>query len=105
MASPLVLAVLTVVVVEATSTDAVNGDTIAATDRDAVVFLLFFFLFVVVRGAIFRGATCFRFFNHPVINPLSRASRLPIAFLGIVGGFSVSRCLGSFFLVIARETE
>ena len=89
--SPLVLAVLTVVVAEATDADAVTGETIAATDGDAMVFFPFFFLFVVVCGAIFRGAPRFRFFRHPMINPLSRASRLPITFLGIVGGFSVSR--------------
>ena len=91
MASPLVLALLTAVVAEATAADAVTGETIAATDVDAVVFFPFFFFLVIVRGAILRGAPRFRFFNHPVINPLSRASRLPIAFLGIVGGFSVSR--------------
>ena len=101
---PLVLLVLKEVAAEATAAAEVTGETIAATDGDAVVFFPLFFLFVVVRGAIFRGAPRFRFFDHPVINPLSRASRLPIAFLGIVGGFSVSRCLGSFFLVIARET-
>ena len=91
MASPLVLAVLTAVVTEATAADAVTGENIAATDGDAVVFFSLFFLFVVVRGEIFRGAPRFQFFNHPVINPLSRASRLPITFLGIVGGFSVYR--------------
>ena len=90
MASPLVLSVLAVMVAEATAVDAVTGEIIAATDGDAGVFLPFFFLFVVVCGAIFRGAPRFRFFNHPVINSLSRASRLPISFLGIVGGFSVS---------------
>ena len=90
MVSPLVLTVFTVVVAEATAVDAVTGETIAATDGDDVVFFPFFFLFVVVCGAIFRGAPRFRFFDHPVINPMSHASRLPIAFLGIVGGFSVS---------------
>ena len=90
MAFPLVLAVLTAVVTEVTAANAVTGETIEATDRDAVVFFPFCFLFVVVRGAIFRGAPRFWFFNHPVINPLSRASFIPIAFLGIVGGFSVS---------------
>ena len=50
VASPLVLAVLKAVVEEATVADAVNGYTIAATDRDAVVFFPLFFLFVVVRG-------------------------------------------------------
>ena len=90
MASPLVLAVLTAGVAEATAVDAVTGETIAATEENSVVLFPFFFLFVVVRGAIFRGAPCFRFLNHPVINSLSRASRLPILFLGIVGGFSVS---------------
>ena len=90
MTSPLVLAVLTVVVTEATAADAVTGETITATDGDDVVFFSLFFLFVVVRGEIFRGAPRFRFFNHLVINPLSRASCLPIAFIGIVGGFIVS---------------
>ena len=90
MDSPLVLAVLTAVVADATVADAMTGETIAATDRDAVVFFPLFFLFLVVRGAIFRGAPRFRFFNHLVINPLSHASRLPIALLGIIGGFSVS---------------
>ena len=96
VASPLVFSVLTAMAEEATAADAVTGETIAATDGDDVVFFLFFFLFVVVHGAIFRGVPCFRFSNHPVINPLScashasRASRLPITFLGIVGGFSVS---------------
>ena len=90
VASPLVLAVLTAMVADATAADAVTWDTIAATEGYDVVFFPFLFLFVVVRGENFRGAPCFRFFNHPVINPLSRASRLPIAFLGIVGGFSVS---------------
>ena len=70
--------------------DEVNGETIVATDGDAVFFFPFFLLFVVVRGEIFRGAPRFRFFNHPVINPLSRVSRLPVTFLRIVGGFSVS---------------
>ena len=90
VASPLVLAVLTAGVAEATAVDAVTGETIAATDGDAVVFFPLIFLFVVVRREIFRGAPCFRFFNHPVINPLSRAYRLPIALLGILVGFSVS---------------
>ena len=88
--SPLVLAELTAVVTEATDADAVTGETITATDRDAVVFFPFFFLFMVVHGEIFRVEPCLRFFNHLVINPLSHASRLPIAFLGILGGFSVS---------------
>ena len=70
---------------------AVTGETIAATGGYAVVLFPLFFLFVVVRGAIFRGAPRFWFFSHSVINPLSHASRLPIVFLGIVGGFSVSR--------------
>ena len=48
VASPLVLSVLTVVLAEATAADAVTGDTIAATDRDAGVFFPFLFLFVVV---------------------------------------------------------
>ena len=87
MLSPLVLALLTAVVAEATDADAVTGQTITATDGDAVVFFPFFPLSVVVRGAILRGAPRFRFFKHP----LSRASRLPMTFLGIVGGFSVSR--------------
>ena len=91
MASPLVLAVLTAVVEEATSADAVTGETIAATDGDDVVFFPFFFLFVVVRGAIFRGAPPFWFFNYKVINPLSRESCLPIAFLGIIGGCNIYR--------------
>ena len=91
MASPLVLAVLTAVASEVTAADAVTGETISATDRDAVVFFPFFFLFVVVRRVIFRGAPRFRFFNYPVINSLSRASRIPLAFLGGIGGFSVSR--------------
>ena len=91
MPPPLVLAVLTAVVAEATAADVVTGETIAATDGDDVVFSPFFFLFVVVHRAIFRGAPRFRFFNHPVINPLSCTSRLPIAFIGIVEGFSVSR--------------
>ena len=91
MESPLVLVVLTAVVEEVTAADAVTGKTIAATDRDAVVFFTFFFLFVVVHRAIFRGAPRFQFFNHPLINSLSRVSRLPIAFLGIVGEFRVSR--------------
>ena len=56
VASPLLLAVLTAVVAEATATDAVTGETIAATDGDAVVFFPLFFLSVVVHGAIFRGA-------------------------------------------------
>ena len=90
MVSPLVLAVLTAVVAEAISADAVTGETISATDRDTVVFFPFFFFFVVVHGAFFRYAPRFRFFKHPVINPLPRASRLPIAFLGVVGGFSIS---------------
>ena len=47
---------MTAVVAEATATDAVTGETIAATDGDAVVFFPFFFLSVVVHGAIFRGA-------------------------------------------------
>ena len=91
MASPLVLAVLTAVVADATVADAMTGETIAATDGGAVVFFPFFFLIVVVCGEIFGGAPRFQFFNHPVINVLSRASSLPIAFLGIVGGFNVSR--------------
>ena len=91
MASPLVLAVLTAVVEEATDVDAVTGDTIAATDGDAVVFFPFFFLFTAICRVIFRGKPRFRFFNHLVINPLSRASCIPIAFLVIVVGFSVSR--------------
>ena len=91
MPSSLVLEVLTVVVAEATAADALTRGTIAATDGDAVAFFPYFFLFVVVRGEIFRGAPHFRFFNHPVINPPSRASCLPITFLGNVGGFSVSR--------------
>ena len=90
VASPLVIAVLAAVVAEATAADAETRETIADTDGDAVVFFPLFFLFVVVCGAIFRGVPCFRFFNHPVINPLSCASCLPIAFLGIIGGFSVS---------------
>ena len=89
--SPLVLAELTAVATEATDADAVTGETITATDRDAVVFFPFFFLFVVVCVEIFRGAPRFQFSNHPVINPLSRASHIPIEFFGIVGGFSVSR--------------
>ena len=105
MAYLLVLAVLTAVVAEETATDAVTGETITSTDGCAVVFFTFFFLFVVVCGAIFIGAPRFRFFSHPVINPLSRVSRLPIAFLGIIGGFSVSRLLGGFFLVVVGETE
>ena len=84
------LAVFTAVVAEATAADAVTGETISATDRDNVVFFPFFFLFVVVCGAIIRGAPRFWFFKHLVINPLSRQSRITIAFLGIVGGFSVS---------------
>ena len=91
VASPLVLAVLTAVVAEETAADAVTGETIAATDGDAVVFFYLFFLFVVVRGAIFRGAPRFQFFKHPVINPLSHASCLPITFLGVIEGFSVFR--------------
>ena len=91
MASPSVLEILTAVVAEATAADAVTGDTISATDGDDVVFFPFFLMFMVVSGEIFRGVPRFRFFNHLVINPLSRASRLPIAFLGIVGGFSVSQ--------------
>ena len=91
MASPLVITVLTAVVADVTAADAVTGETIVATDGDTVVFLPFFFLFMVVRGEISRGAPRFRFSNHPVINSLSRASCLPIAFLGIIGGFSVSR--------------
>ena len=91
MASPLVLAVFTAMVADATAADAVTGDTIAATDGCDVVLFPFLFLFVVVRREIFRVAPRFRFFNHPVINPLSRAYRLPITFPGIVGGFSVSR--------------
>ena len=90
MASPLVLEVLAAVVAEATVADAVTGETIVTIDGDDVVFFPLFFLFVVVRGENFRGAPCFLFFNHRVINPLSRASCLPIAFLGIVGGFRVS---------------
>ena len=90
MASPIVLAVLIAVVAEATSADAVTVETIAATDGYAMVFFPFLFLFVVVRGEIFRGAPHFWFFNHTVVNSLSRASRLPIAFIGVVGGFSVS---------------
>ena len=50
VASPLVLAVLAAVVTEVTVADAATGETITATDRDAVVFFPFFFLFVVVRG-------------------------------------------------------
>ena len=91
MASPLVLAVLTEVVEEATAADAVTEETITTTYGDDVVFFPFFLFFVVVRGEIFRGAPRFWFFNHPVINPLSRASHTPITFHGIVGGFSVSR--------------
>ena len=91
MASPLVLAVLIAVVAEGTAADAVTGDAIAATDGDAVVFFPLFFLLVMVCGAIFRGAPRFRLFNHPMINSLPHASRLPIAFLGIIGVFSVSR--------------
>ena len=90
VASPLVLAVLTAVVAEATAADAVTGETIAATEENSLVLFPFFFLFVVVCGAMLRGAPRFRFFNHPVIKPLSCVSCLPIAFLGIVGGFSVS---------------
>ena len=90
MAFPLVCVVLTAVVAEATAADSVTEETIAATYGDDVVFFSFFFLFVVVRGEIFRGAPRFRFFNHLVINPLSRASCLPIAFIGIVGGFIFS---------------
>ena len=90
MASPVVLALLPEVMTEETDADAVTGETIAATDGNAVLFFPLFFLFVVVSGEIFRGAPHFRFFNHPVINPRSCASRLPISFLGIVGGFSVS---------------
>ena len=90
MAFPLVCVVLTAVVAEATAADSVTEETIAATDGDDVVFFPFFLLFVVLRREIFRGAPRFLFFDHPVINPLSRASRLPIAFLGVVGGFSVS---------------
>ena len=90
MASPLLLAVLTVVVAKTTAADAVTGETIAVTDGYAVVFFPLFLLFVVVLRSIFRGSPCFRFFNHVVINPLSRTSCLPIPFLGIVGGFSVS---------------
>ena len=91
VASRLVLSVLTVVVADATAADAVTAETIAATHGDDGVFFPFIFLFVMVCGAIFGGAPRFRFFNHPVINPLSGASCLPIEFLGIVGGFSVSR--------------
>ena len=65
MVSPLVLAVLTAVVAEAISADAVTGDTSVDIDGDDGVFFPFFFLFVVVCGAIFRGAPRFRFFNHP----------------------------------------
>ena len=50
MASPLVLALLIVVVSEATAADVVSGEAIAATDGDAVLFFPFIFLFVVVRG-------------------------------------------------------
>ena len=46
------LAVLTAVVSEATAADAVNGETIAATDGCDLVFFPFFFLFVVVCGEI-----------------------------------------------------
>ena len=83
MASTLVLAVLTAVVTESTAADAVTGETISATDGDSVVFYPFFFFFGVVHGAIFRDAPRFRFINHPVINPIYRASRLPITFIGI----------------------
>ena len=50
---PLVLLVLKEVASEATAAAEVTGETIAATDGDAVVFFPLFFLFVVVRGAIF----------------------------------------------------
>ena len=89
MASPLLLALLTAVVAEANAADAVNGEIIESTDGDAVVLFPLFFLFVVVRRVISRSSPRFRFFNHLVINPLSRVSRLPIKFLGIIGGFSV----------------
>ena len=78
-------------VAEETATDAVTGETIAATDEDDGVLSPIFFLFVMVCAALFGGAPRFRFFNHPVINLLFRVSCLPIVFLGIVGGFSVSR--------------
>ena len=48
MASPLVLELLTAVVAEANAADAVTGETITATDGDAVVFFPFSFLFVMV---------------------------------------------------------
>ena len=91
VASPLVLAVFAALVAEVTAVDAVTGETIAATDGDSEVFFPFFFLIVMVSGAIFRGAPRFRFFKHPVINPLTHPSRIPVKFIGIVGGFSVSR--------------